>query len=189
MSRTVVMRREMDSTSPKTPLPKSMVSPMPYWSSMSMKMPERKSLTRAWAPKPKATPTTPADATSGATLTPSLSRMASAAQTHTKMATADRPTPARVWMREVRRASWVRARALSVSLCCLRGVSGEVRRPCLMLLSASFVMSRRSNQLPMTAMNRMRRMPSGLATTHDRTVSSCHHRERLSAAVVVSAAA
>ena len=36
--------------------PASMTSPTPYWSSMSMKMPDRKSRTRFWAPKPSGDP-------------------------------------------------------------------------------------------------------------------------------------
>ena len=40
--------------------PRSTTSPTPYWSSKIMKMPERKSLTSVWAPKPSATPMMPA---------------------------------------------------------------------------------------------------------------------------------
>ena len=46
---------------------RSTASPTPYWSSKIMKMPDRKSLTRLWAPKPIATPTMPALAISGPT--------------------------------------------------------------------------------------------------------------------------
>src|SRR5688572_24102633 len=42
-----------------------MTSPPPYWSSRIMKIPARKSLTRLWAPNPRATPATPADVSSG----------------------------------------------------------------------------------------------------------------------------
>ena len=70
MSRTVVMRSDISSTSPTTS-PTWMVSPTPNWFSMRMNMPEKKSFTSDCAPKPMATPTTPADAISGATFTPS----------------------------------------------------------------------------------------------------------------------
>ena len=43
----------------------STTSPTPYWSSNSRKIPERKSLTRVWEPKPSATPTMPALAMMG----------------------------------------------------------------------------------------------------------------------------
>ena len=64
-SRSRVTRSETSSTVPMAS-PVSMTSPTPYWSSRIMKMPERKSLTRLWAPKPSATPPTPAEASSGA---------------------------------------------------------------------------------------------------------------------------
>ena len=63
-SRSRVIRRVTSSTVPIAS-PVSMTSPTPYWSSMIMKTPERKSLTRLCAPKPSATPATPADASSG----------------------------------------------------------------------------------------------------------------------------
>ena len=63
-SRSRVTRSPTDSTVPDAS-PRSTTSPTPYWSSKIMKMPERKSLTRLCAPKPSATPTTPALATSG----------------------------------------------------------------------------------------------------------------------------
>ena len=42
------------------------MSPTPYWSSSSMNRPAIRSLTRLCAPKPSATPTMPALASSGA---------------------------------------------------------------------------------------------------------------------------
>ena len=48
--------------------PASISSPTPYWSSRIMKTPDRKSVTRLRAPKPIATPATPALASSGARL-------------------------------------------------------------------------------------------------------------------------
>ena len=44
------------------------MSPTPYWSSMIMQMPLKKSLTRLCAPKATAMPTTPAEAMAGITL-------------------------------------------------------------------------------------------------------------------------
>ena len=65
-SRSRVTRRLTASTVPLAS-PTSTTSPTPYWSSKIMKMPDRKSLTRLWAPKPRATPMMPAPAISGAT--------------------------------------------------------------------------------------------------------------------------
>ncbi len=69
-SRMRVIRRLMPSTVPEAG-PASMTSPTPYWSSMSMKMPDKKSRTRFWAPNPTATPTIPAPAKSGPNWNPS----------------------------------------------------------------------------------------------------------------------
>ena len=63
-SRSRVTRRLTASTVPMAS-PRSTTSPTPYWSSKIMKMPDRKSLTSAWAPKPSATPMMPALAMSG----------------------------------------------------------------------------------------------------------------------------
>ncbi len=65
--RSRVVRRFTISTVPVAS-PTSITSPTPYWSSASMNRPERKSFTSAWEPKPRATPTTPAPAMSGARL-------------------------------------------------------------------------------------------------------------------------
>ena len=46
----------------------SITSPTPYWSSSIMNMPDRKSLTMFWAPKPTATPTSEVPAMNGARL-------------------------------------------------------------------------------------------------------------------------
>ena len=73
-SRSRVVRRPTASTVPDAS-PRSMMSPTPYWSSTSMKMPERKSFTRLCAPKPRAMPTMPALATSGPRLMPSSPRI------------------------------------------------------------------------------------------------------------------
>src|SRR5262249_8746344 len=72
-SRSRVVRRPTASTVPEAS-PTSMTSPTPYWSSSSMKMPDRKSLTRFCAPKPNATPAIPAVARIGARLMPSSLR-------------------------------------------------------------------------------------------------------------------
>ena len=63
-SRSWVTRSETSSTVPMAS-PVSMTSPTPYWSSRIMKIPDRKSLTRLWAPKARATPPTLAEASSG----------------------------------------------------------------------------------------------------------------------------
>ena len=73
-SRSRVVRSVTASTVPVAS-PTSMMSPTPYWSSTSMKMPDRKSLTRLWAPKPMATPAMPAPAMSGPRFTPSSPRI------------------------------------------------------------------------------------------------------------------
>ena len=59
-----VTRSDKASTTPVVS-PTTTSSPTPYWSSKNKKMPERKSLTRLCAPNPRATPTSPALATSG----------------------------------------------------------------------------------------------------------------------------
>src|SRR6476661_6497455 len=71
-SRSRVTRRETSSTVPVAS-PVSMTSPTPYWSSRIMKIPDRKSLTRLCAPNPRATPPTPAAASTGARLIPTMS--------------------------------------------------------------------------------------------------------------------
>lgn len=65
--RSLVTRRPTSMTVPVA-TPASISSPTPYWSSRIMKTPERKSVTRLRAPKPMATPATPALASSGARL-------------------------------------------------------------------------------------------------------------------------
>ena len=67
-------RRETRSTTPAAS-PTSTTSPIPNWSSISMNSPLRQSLTRLWAPKPRATPAIPAPAISGARSMPSSPRM------------------------------------------------------------------------------------------------------------------
>ena len=75
-SRRRVVRRLTPSTRPEAS-PTSTMSPTPNWSSTSMKMPERKSFTRLWAPKPSATPAIPAPAMSGPSWTPNSPRTTS----------------------------------------------------------------------------------------------------------------
>ena len=59
-SRRRVVRSDTASTVPPSAAsPTSTMSPTPYWSSTRMKMPARKSFTRLWAPKPRATPAMP----------------------------------------------------------------------------------------------------------------------------------
>src|SRR6266542_3904182 len=68
-ARRVVMRSVRSSTLPDTGpavVWTSITSPTPNWFSSRMKNPDRVSLTRLWAPKPSATPATPALARNGA---------------------------------------------------------------------------------------------------------------------------
>ncbi len=67
--RSLVTRRPTSTTSPEA-TPASILSPTPYWSSRIMNTPDRKSVTRFRAPKPIATPATPALASSGPRLMP-----------------------------------------------------------------------------------------------------------------------
>ncbi|CAG6393232.1 hypothetical protein SCOCK_20263 [Actinacidiphila cocklensis] len=76
--RSFVTRRPTSTTVPDA-TPASMTSPTPYWSSRIMKTPDRKSVTRLRAPKPIATPATPALASSGARSIFSTDRTVSAA--------------------------------------------------------------------------------------------------------------
>src|SRR6478609_6758837 len=85
-SRNRVIRRVTSSTVPIAS-PVSITSPTPYWSSMIMNTPARKSLTRLCAPKPSATPATPADASSGASGMPSRAMIVSTAMVTTTKVT------------------------------------------------------------------------------------------------------
>ncbi len=73
-SRILVTRSPTASTVPVVS-PTVMTSPTPYWSSSRIEMPARKSPTRFCAPKPSATPSTPALATIGARLIPKSPRI------------------------------------------------------------------------------------------------------------------
>ena len=75
-----------------TASPTSTMSPTPYWSSTRMKMPARKSFTRLWAPKPRATPASPAPAISGARLMPSSPRIVMPAMAQITTEATDRST-------------------------------------------------------------------------------------------------
>src|SRR5665647_81493 len=128
-SRNLVTRSVTSSTVPIAS-PVSMTSPTPYWSSRIMKMPLRKSLTRLCAPKPNATPTTPADARSGPSGRPNVDMTVSSARV--KMTNVDvllRTAPIvparwalRVWSRpmafartrDARRGVWLTRRAARV---------------------------------------------------------------------------
>ena len=85
-------------------------------------MPEKKSFTSDCAPKPMATPTTPADAISGATFTPSWSSTASTAHVQITIAATDRPTLPSVFMRCWRRASCARYCGVSSAVGAMNGV-------------------------------------------------------------------
>ena len=65
---------------------------MPYWSSISMNSPDTQSLTRFWAPNPRAMPAMPAPAMSGARLMPSSPSTSSAAITQITTVTVDATT-------------------------------------------------------------------------------------------------
>src|SRR6266498_2108269 len=109
-ARRVVMRSVRSSTLPDTGpavVWTSITSPTPNWFSSRMKNPDRVSLTRLWAPKPSATPATPALARNGARGTsrvPRTRRTAIAQMTTTTAVD-------RAWARVVARwrfSSWVR---------------------------------------------------------------------------------
>ena len=98
-SRSRVMRRVTSSTVPMAS-PVSMTSPTPYWSSMIMNTPDRKSLTRLCAPKPSATPATPAEASNGPRGMPSsamIVRMASVATVRVTTLRSSEPTVSTRW--------------------------------------------------------------------------------------------
>ncbi len=84
----------------------SIVSPTPYWSSRIMNTPERKSVTRLRAPKPMATPATPALASSGARSIPSTDSTVSAAVPMTRNEATLRSTEPIAWERCLRRSAF-----------------------------------------------------------------------------------
>lgn len=96
--RSLVTLRPTSMTSPEA-TPASMVSPTPYWSSRIMKTPERKSVTRLRAPKPIATPATPADASSGARLISKAPRTIRAAVPRMAKLATERSTEPMAWER------------------------------------------------------------------------------------------
>ena len=81
------------------------MSPTPYWSSSSMNMPDRKSRTRFCAPNPTAMPSTPAEASIGASATPNSASTITNATSRTTAETIERSTEPIVWARCARR--WV----------------------------------------------------------------------------------
>ena len=112
-SRSRVTRRPTASTVPVVPSPVSTRSPTPYWSSRIRKMPDKKSLTSVCAPKPSATPTMPALASSGPIGRPMTSRIISSATPMTTPVMTLRSTDAMVSARCLRRSD---SSALSRSL-------------------------------------------------------------------------
>src|SRR5690625_7919127 len=83
-----------------------------------MKIPDRKSLTRVWAPKPSATPTIPAEARRGATETPNSAKTIKMTIVETKSAEVERNTDPRVrarWARRCAAAGFVARRAFEIS--------------------------------------------------------------------------
>ena len=90
VSLSIVVLRVILSTVPEA-RPTSTESPTPYWSSTSMNIPDKKSLTIDWAPNPTATPTIPAPAISGPRFIPiSPSEMSTATVQITKLAILER---------------------------------------------------------------------------------------------------
>src|SRR6266511_3691349 len=109
-ARRVVMRSVRSSTLPDTGpavVWTSITSPTPNWFSSRMKNPDKVSLTRLWAPKPSATPATPALARNGARGTSRVPRTRRTAIAQMITTTA----VDRAWARVVARwrfSSWVR---------------------------------------------------------------------------------
>ena len=103
-SRSRVIRSVTSSTVPMAS-PVSMTSPTPYWSSRIMKTPERKSLTRLCAPKPIATPATPAEASRGPSGMPTSAMIVSTASVATTKVTmlrsSDPIVSTRCWLRSL----------------------------------------------------------------------------------------
>ena len=160
-SRRRVVRRVTASTVPVV-TPTSMMSPTPYWSSRSMKMPERKSLTSVWAPKPMAMPAMPAPAMSGPRLMPSSPRTIIAAIVQMTVDASDRRTIPRVWARAAARrecepvsssGTGARRRMLRIR----SAASGAVMR------STRRRMARRTSRLATKATARMSRTVAGVA--------------------------
>jgi hypothetical protein len=170
VSRTLVMRSVMSSTVPVA-TPASMRSPTPYWSSTSMKMPERKSLTRLWAPKPRATPAMPAPAMSGPRATPSSPRIMMTAIVQMTVVAIERRTRPRVWARAAARRDIepVVRRALGVWF---RSVPRVPLAPESTILLVRRLMLRRTSRLAMAATTTMSRMWRG--GTRNRSDASAH---------------
>ena len=101
--RSRVVRRLTASTIPLAS-PASMASPTPYWSSRIMNIPFRKSFTTFCAPKPSATPTTPALAMSGPRSKPSSASTIDVATVNTVMEVTLRSTEPMVSVRWRRRS-------------------------------------------------------------------------------------
>ena len=171
-SRTLVVRRVTCSTVPLAS-PASMMSPTPYWSSMSMKMPERKSLTRDWAPKPMATPAMPAPAMSGPRFTPSSPSIMTTAIDQMAMLAIDRMTWARVWARDAERSDSdpVSTMAAGARRLILRRRSWAVGSP---MPSVKRRIARRTSLLTMMATTKITNTRSGASR---RPVAWAHARE------------
>jgi hypothetical protein len=134
----------------------STTSPTPYWSSISMKMPEMKSRTRFWEPNPTATPTIPAPAISGPRSTPTVPSAISPArvQMPTEATLFSRaPTVSARWTRRRLGISPVRARA--------EGARRAARPPSSVMCSTIRRMARRTSRLATQAATRIRTAVAG----------------------------
>ena len=131
-SRRRVVRRLTPSTVPDA-TPVSITSPTPYWSSMIMKIPERKSFTSDCAPKPTATPMMLAPMPIAARFTSSVSRTITSAVAQISAATMLRSTAPIVSARSARRmfgtgevsSSDTPVRRRSLSIASRRAVAAE----------------------------------------------------------------
>src|SRR4051794_21475758 len=160
-SRIVVIRRPTASTVPDAS-PTSTTSPTPYWSSSIMNTPERKSFTTFWAPNPMATPRMPAEASTGARFTPSSARIIMNAVPYTTTDVIDLNTEPIVLARWARRSDSSDPSACGARSRSGRRSAGTLRPPLVRVIRS---ISLRASDLMMTAMTRMSRIVSGLATS------------------------
>ena len=168
-SRIVVVRSETASTVPVTG-PTSITSPTPNWSSMSMNSPDMKSLTMVCEPKPTATPTMPAPASSGPILMSNTPRIIRPA---TPQATAEmmlESTDVSVLARACERlpSSWS---PMSSAGPCARRRARRVLVLVAMMRSASERTPRRARRLTINAPSAISTTFRGFSTTHSVAVA------------------
>ena len=137
------------------------MSPTPYWSSSSMNRPAIRSLTRLCAPKPSATPTMPALASSGPRLKPNSPITSSAAMVNTTAVTKLRSTDPIASARCRRRSGM---NCPSSAVCAARSLSGFSRAgmEARELLVASRLIARCSSHRISIATRMMPMIRSGL---------------------------